>query len=71
MQKLVEWYEKCFLQNYIYVVMMMHKAEYVKTYCKVSFVTVSIAMLWGLPELPPLIGCGLLLQCAVLHLGWY
>lgn len=49
----------------------MHQAEYVKTYCKVSFVTVSIAMLWGLPELPPLIGCGLLLQCAVLHLGWY
>ena len=65
------WYEKCFLQNYAYVVMMMHQAEYVKTYCKVSFVTVSIAMLWGLPELPPLIGCGLLLQCAVLHLGWY
>ena len=60
-----------FAKLHIYVVMMMHQAEYVKTYCKVSFVTVSIAMLWGLPELPPLIGCGLLLQCAVLHLGWY
>ena len=57
-----DWYEKVLFAK-LDIVMMMHQAEYVKTYCKVRFGTLSIAMLWAAPELPPLIGCGLLLLC--------